>query len=325
MKYILLILFYSFSLPLFSVQKAIVTGGAGFIGSHMVERLIEDGYEVHVIDNLSTGYEKNIHPSAIFHKIDLSEIDAVELSHIFKGSDVVFHMAALARVQPSIEDPIFYNKHNVDATLRVLEAARLSKTKRVVYSASSAAYGEVNELPTSTKCSLNPLSPYGLQKLMGEFYCKLYSEIYNLSTVSLRYFNVYGERMSESGAYCTVLGIWSAQVKQNLPITITNDGDQKRDYVYVRDVVQANMNAALSKRDFCGETYNIGTGKSYSINELALLFNKETKYIGNRIEPRETLADISKTSEELEWYPEGDIIHWTQLFVNELNKYILTI
>ena len=174
------------------MQKVVVTGGAGFIGSNMVDRLIAEGKEVTILDNFSTGKRENCNPKANVRVVDLSTDN---LEPYLDGVDVVFHFAALARVQPSIEDPMTFNKHNVDSTLRLLMACHKKGVKRVVYSASSSAYGNTDVLPTPETTTTNPLSPYGLQKLVEEQYCKMFSEVYGLDTVSLRYFNVYGERM----------------------------------------------------------------------------------------------------------------------------------
>ena len=226
-------------------KKAIVTGGAGFIGSNLVDKLIDMGVEVHVIDDLSTGFEKNINPKATFHKIDISTINPELTWYEFKNTDVIFHTAALARVQPSIEDPIPFDNVNVSGTLRMLKLAHNLGVKRFVYSASSSCYGNNKKFPTPEEESTNPLSPYGLQKYIGEQYCKMFSEVYNLDTVSLRYFNVYGERMNLEGAYKLVIAIFADQMLNGKPLTINNDGEQRRDFTYVGDVVEANILAAL--------------------------------------------------------------------------------
>jgi nucleoside-diphosphate-sugar epimerase len=204
-----------------NMKKAIVTGGAGFIGSNLVDRLIDDGWLVAIIDDLSTGKLENINPAAFCWQQDISTVDIDELTHFMKGADIVFHLAALARVQPSIENPIPYNEVNIKGTLNILLAAHRSGVKRVVYSASSSAYGDAKKLPTSETEPTNPLSPYGLQKYVGEQYCKMFSEVYGLDTVSLRYFNVYGERMNLEGAYCLVMGIFARQMLDGKPLTIS--------------------------------------------------------------------------------------------------------
>ena len=178
------------------MKKAIVTGGAGFIGSNLTDELIKQGVEVTVLDDLSTGKKENINPKAIFIECNLATVSQTDLTSYINGADTIFHLAALARVQPSIENPLPYNDVNVTGTLNILFAAHQMGIKRVVYSASSSAYGETEILPTPESAPTNPLSPYGLQKYVGEQYCKMFSEVYGLDTVSLRYFNVYGERMS---------------------------------------------------------------------------------------------------------------------------------
>ena len=200
------------------MKKVVVTGGAGFIGSNLVDTLIDYDIDVVVIDNLSTGKIDNIHKKANFLQYDLSSISLETLVHIFHDVDVVFHLAALARVQPSIENPFPYHSANVNATLNVLYAAYKSGVKKVVYSASSSCYGDTLKIPQQEKDPTNPLSPYGLQKYIGEQYCRMFSHVYDLDTVSLRYFNVYGERMSLSGAYCLVTGIFARQMQQKKTI-----------------------------------------------------------------------------------------------------------
>jgi len=227
-------------------MRCLVTGGAGFIGSNLVDRLIDDGHEVIVFDNLSTGQQKNINPKAKFFLVDIAHQPYFEtntMKDIMSGVDVVFHMACLARVQPSIENPIEYHSANVNGTLNMLEVCRKYGVKRFVFSSSSSVYGDVEEkdLPTSENSELNPMSPYALHKLVGEQYCKLYSELYGLETVSLRYFNVYGERQPIEGAYTLVMGVFAQQRLNGEKMTIRGDGEQRRDFTYVGDVVDANI------------------------------------------------------------------------------------
>jgi UDP-glucose 4-epimerase len=299
------------------IKKAIVTGGAGFIGSNLVDKLIDMGVEVHIIDDLSTGKKENINPKATFYNKDVSKITLLDYD-LFKGVDVVFHLAALARVQPSIEDPITFNKVNIDGTLNVLWAAHKAGVKRVVYSASSSCYGNNENFPTPETESTNPLSPYGLQKYLGEHYCKMFSEVYGLDTVSLRYFNVYGERMLLEGAYCLVLGIFAQKMLQGKSLTINNDGEQRRDFTYVGDVVNANVLAATHPENLNGEVFNIGNGDNYSVNELADMFGGE-KVEGEKVlEPFLTLADNSKAKNILNWNPTGDLPTWIEKYKKDL-------
>jgi len=286
-------------------MKILVTGGAGFIGSNLVDKLIENGHNVTVIDNLSTGKRENLNPKCTLIEVDLVTVPMDVLDVIMSDTKYVFHVAAKARVQPSIADPIAFNEHNVDATLRLLDSARRAKTvKRFIFSSSSSVYGG-DKLPFEETMPTNPLSPYALQKLIGEQYCQLYSRIYGLETVCLRYFSVYGNRQPTQGAYCTILGIFTRQHKAGEVLTITNDGEQKRDFTHVSDVVDANV-LAMEHNLFTplnGQCFNIGYGKNISINEIASYFGGEKKYIGNVLEPKETLADNFKARQILGWKP----------------------
>ena len=299
------------------MKKAIVTGGAGFIGSNLVDGLIKQDIEVIVIDDLSTGFEKNINPKATLHMLDISR-HKTQIEKLMVGVDVVFHLAALARVQPSIEDPQTFNEINVNGTLNVLFAAHKAGVKRVIYSASSSCYGNNKTFPTPETELTNPLSPYGLQKYVGEQYCKMFSEVYNLDTVSLRYFNVYGERMNFEGAYKLVIAVFAEQMMQGKPLTITNDGEQKRDFTYVGDVVEANILAATHPKKLNGESFNIGNGDNYSVNELADMFGGEKQYGNKVLEPFITLADNTKAKEILKWEPKGDLPTWVKKYKKTL-------
>ena len=300
------------------MNKVLVTGGAGFIGSNLVDMLINRGVDVLVVDNLSTGKIDNINTQATFFKEDLSIIATDKLISMLNGVDVIFHLAALARVQPSIENPLPYNEANVTATLNILYAASKSNVKRVVYSASSSCYGDSQSVPQREEDPANPLSPYGLQKYIGEQYCRMFSQVYDLDTVSLRYFNVYGERMSLEGAYCLVTGIFARQMQKGEPLTITNDGNQRRDFTYVGDVVNANILAATHSNRLNGEVFNIGNGKNISINEVADMFGGEKIYGEQRLEPFETLADNKKARDILNWTPKGNLLTWIKNYKIEL-------
>ena len=301
------------------IEKAIVTGGAGFIGSNLVDKLIDMGIDVHIIDDLSTGFEKNINPKAKFHNLDISKLDPDDNWPELENTDVVFHTAALARVQPSIENPIPYDNVNVSGTLRMLKLAHNLGVKRFVYSASSSCYGNNENFPTPETESTNPLSPYGLQKYVGEQYCKMFSEVYGLDTASLRYFNVYGERINLEGAYKLVIAVFADQMMNGNPLTITNDGEQRRDFTYVGDVVDANILAGTNTDDLKGESFNIGNGDNYSVNELADMFGGEKQYGVKVLEPYQTLADNSKAREILKWNPKGDLPTWIKKYKKELN------
>lgn len=283
------------------MKKIIVTGGAGFIGSHIVDALINEGYEVNIVDNMSAGKEENINKNAIFHKVDIR--DKEKLVPIFKDAEYVFHKAANPQVQYSIENPIETNNINVNGLLNVLEACRLNNVKRVIFASSSAIYGGQETMPIVESMQVNPLSPYGIQKYIGEAYMKLYAQIYGLETVCLRYFNVYGPRQSANGAYASVIPKFLEFKKDNTPLLITGDGEQLRDFVHISDVVTANIKAMNSEKVGVGDIINIGSGLNYSVNYIASLVGGEIKYIPKRIEPKETKADIRKAKELLGWSP----------------------
>ncbi|MBI3684949.1 NAD-dependent epimerase/dehydratase family protein [Candidatus Azambacteria bacterium] len=285
--------------------KYLVTGGAGFIGSNLTDALIAQGHDVLVLDNLSTGKKENINPKATFINADIRRLE--QIKPYFVGVDHVFHIAALPRVQLSIENPAETNDVNVNGTLNVLIAAKDAKVERVVYSASSSAYGDAKTMPLSEEMRPNPLSPYGLQKYIGEEYCRLFSLLCGLQTVSLRYFNVYGPRMAGEGAYLTVIKNFLMQKSQGKPMTITGDGEQTRDFTHVRDVVRANISAMESKNVGAGEVINIGAGKNYSMNQIAAFIGGPSVHIAPRVEPRHTLADNSKAKKFLGWTPQENL------------------
>ena len=298
-------------------MKCIVTGGAGFIGSNLVDRLIGDGHEVIILDDLSTGNEKNLNPKATHYGFDVAGdniLPNIKVLGLFDGVDVVFHLACLARVQPSIDNPSLYHDKNVNGLVNMLEACRIYGVKRFVFSSSSSVYGDAEQLPTTEECSLNPISPYALHKLIGEQYCKLYSELYDIETVSLRYFNVYGERQPTEGAYCLVMGIFTGQLLDNKPMTIRGDGEQRRDFTYVGDVVEANILAGFNSKlpifKCKGEVFNIGNGDNRSVNQIADLLGDDKVNVEPVIEPRETLADNSEAFRVLGWKPTATLEEW---------------
>ena len=301
-------------------MKCIVTGGAGFIGSHIVDRLIKDGHEVHIIDDLSTGSQYNINPKAKFFKRDLTEINnlwAYQVDEMFEGVDVVFHLACLARVQPSIENPHLYHDKNVNGLVNILEACRTHNVKRVVFSSSSSVYGD-GVIPSNEDCKTDPISPYALHKLVGEQYCKLYSDLYNIETVSLRYFNVYGDRQPTEGAYCLVMGVFAQQRLNGKPMTIRGDGKQRRDFTYVGDVVEANMKCMDYPLELNGEVFNIGNGDNRSVNQIAELIGGDRINVEPVIEPQETLAHIGKAKFFFDWEPKGNLEEWIPKWKEEI-------
>lgn len=286
-------------------MKLLVTGGAGFIGSNLVDELMVQGHQVLVIDNLSGGKKENLNPKCRFFKRDVCNYKSIKL--LFKGVDHVFHLAALPRVQYSIEHPLETNETNVVGTLNVLKASFEAGIKKVIYSASSSAYGDQKKLPLKENFAACPKSPYGLQKHIGELYCRVWSQVYSLPTVSLRYFNVYGPRNNPDGAYALVIAKFLRQRKMGEPLTLTGDGSQTRDFTNVKDVVRANILAMKSSRVGKGEVINIGTGKNQSINKIAELIGGPVKYIPARFEPQDTLADNSLAKKLLGWKPEVSI------------------
>tara|TARA_R110002074_G_scaffold160697_1_gene318188 strand:+ start:3269 stop:4177 length:909 start_codon:yes stop_codon:yes gene_type:complete len=292
-------------------MKCLVTGGAGFIGSHLVDKLIEEGHQVLVLDDLSTGKKENINEKADFMKWDISK-DWNEISISIEEIDVIFHLAAKARVQPSIENPIEYHNANVNGTLNMLVAARDAGVKRFVFSSSSSVYGDIEEkdLPTSENSALNPMSPYALHKSIGEQYCKLFSELYDMETVSLRYFNVYGDSMSLEGAYKLVIPIFTEQILNGEPMTINGDGEQKRDFTYVGDVVQANISAGTLDRKFNGDVFNIGHGDNRTVNQIADYIGGDRVHRDPVIEPKATLANNKKAKDILNFNPSKNIEDW---------------
>jgi len=300
-------------------MRALVIGGAGFIGSNLVDRLTEGGYKVQVWDNLSTGKRNNVNPKAHFINCDITgDYDARKVLMSEFKPDVVFHLAAKARVQPSIENPIEFNNVNVNGLLNVLNLCVECGVKRFIYSSSSSVYGDVKELPTTEECKLNPISPYALQKLVGEQYCKLYSKLYGIDTVCLRYFNVYGERQVLEGAYCLVMGIFARQRLNGEPMTINGDGEQRRDFTYVGDIVEANIKASNIKIKFTGDTFNIGNGDNRSVNEIADMIGGDRINVDPVIEPKETKADNSKALDVLGWKPTTKIEDWIIKYKEEI-------
>ena len=282
--------------------KSVVTGGAGFIGSHIINALVERGHEVHCIDNLKAGrMESRINPKASYHEADIRDFDTI--AKIVKGADYVFHEAALPRVQYSIEHPEETFLVNVNGLVTVLRAAHEGGVKRVVNASSGSVYGDQQVLPLSEDLPTQPKSPYGLQKYIGELTCRLWSDVYKLPTVSLRYFNVYGSRMDPKGAYALMVGKFLLMRKEGKPLTIWGDGTHTRDFTNVQDVVAANLLAAESPNVGKGEALNIGAGRNVSVNEVAALIGGPIVHEPERLEPAHALADNRKARELLGWNP----------------------
>jgi UDP-glucose 4-epimerase len=292
------------------MKKYLVTGGAGFIGGHLVNSLTESGNRVVVVDNLSNSSyptQKNIE----FLQADVSDkLQKKAIMQAMSDCDGVFHMAALAKVQDSILHPEEYNKNNVDGTLNILNWSKEVGVKRVVFSSSSSIYGDTKTFPTDEDEWPNPMSPYALQKLIGEQYCKIFNYCYGLETVCLRYFNVFGEGQTADGPYSSVISIFKEQKSKGLHLTIVGNGNQTRDFVYVGDVAKANILAMESKEPVVGECINIGSGKETSVNEIADLIGGEKTFIEKRLEPSISLADNTKAKQLLNWEPSTSVQDW---------------
>jgi len=287
-------------------MRTIVTGGCGFIGSHLTELLLHEGHEVTVIDNLSTGRMLNLEHLSNFKTLKIVEADISEFGKIetcFKDIDWVFHLAALADIVPSIEHPFIYHKANVDGTISVLEASRKHNIKRFIYAASSSCYGIPDTYPTPEIAEIKPQYPYALTKNIAEQYVYYWHQIYHLPITSLRFFNVYGPRSRTSGTYGAVFGVFLAQKLNHKPFTIVGDGQQTRDFTFVTDIVNACFMAA-GNNNAIGQIMNVGSGNTYSILQLTELLGGEVIHIPKRPgEPESTFADITKIRKVLNWNP----------------------
>ena len=285
------------------MKTSLVTGGCGFIGSHVVDKLVDMGHKVIVIDDLSAPENEEFYynEKAEYWKKDISKDDC---SEYFANVDYVFHLAARSRIQPTIENPGECFEVNVVGTQRVLEWSRINSVKKIVYSSTSSLYGQQNSIPFQPNMPTSCLNPYSMSKWMGEQVCKLYFQLYNIESITLRYFNVYGPREPIRGTYAPVIGLFKRQSKAGRRMTIVGNGMQRRDFTYISDVVDANIKASTS--NIKHGIYNIGTGENYSIIDVAKLINPQTgfRYIGERpAEVSETLADISKTEKDIKWTP----------------------
>lgn len=285
----------------FGFHKIAVTGGAGFIGSHLVDRLIDMGHEVVVIDNLSTGKKENINDKAKFIYADVSD-DINEIFHEEK-LEYVFHLAALPNVQRSIKRPVKTHNNNLTGTVNVLNLCWKYGVRKIIYAASSSAYG-LNPIPMKEDMPIQPLSPYAAQKAMGEIYCKIYNDLFGLPTLSLRFFNVYGHRQNDTGAYTPVMATFLKQLRENKALTIVGDGEQSRDFTHVSDVVEGLVSALLFPAR--GETINLAGGRNVSVNHIFELMDKRTPPQKVHIPPRageirDSLCDPSKAKVMLNW------------------------
>lgn len=303
------------------MKKTIVTGGAGFIGSHLVDRLLNDGHEVVVLDNFSTGRLQNLSHHKGNGRLQVIKADIVEFHEIekyFDGIEWVFHIAALADIVPSIKAPYEYHRSNVDGTVSVLEASRKYGVKRFIYAASSSCYGIPDVFPTPENADIRPQYPYALTKNVAEQYVMHWGKVYGLPVVALRMFNVYGPRSRTSGTYGAVFGVFLAQKLANKPYTVVGDGKQTRDFTFVTDVVDAYVKAAHS--DLCNEIFNIGSGNTYSVNRLVELLGGEVTHIPKRPgEPDCTFADASKINRLMKWEPETSFERGVQIMLDNID------
>ena len=293
-------------------MRCLVTGAAGFIGSHVVDRLIMDGHEVVAMDNESAECNSKFYWNDRAEKVtaDISKYEDIE-KH-FENVNLVFHLAAESRIQPAIKNPVKAAQVNVVGTCNILQASRMYGADRVGYSSTSSAYGLVNEPPLVETMPNDCLNPYSVTKVGGEELCKMYYHLFGLPTVVFRYFNVYGERQPLQGQYAPVVGIFQRQVAAGEPMTIVGDGLQRRDFTHVADVVEANILAAMSDNpDVLGETFNVGTGTNHSVLELATMIGKDLEHIPERPgEARTTLANIDKIRSMLGWEPVVTLEGW---------------
>jgi UDP-glucose 4-epimerase len=293
-------------------MRILVTGGAGFIGSNIVDKLLNEGHKVVVVDNESSDAHESFYwnVNSDNHKIDICDYE--KLKAVMKDIDIVFHLAAEARIQPAILNPIKAVKVNTLGTCNVLQAARENNVKRVVYSSTSSAYGLKNNPPLVETMTKDCLNPYSVSKTAGEELCSMYYKLYGLETVIFRYFNVYGERQPTRGQYAPVIGLFLKQKREGRKMTVVGDGLQRRDYTHVSDVVNANILAAFSdNQEILGEIFNVGTGTNHSVLDLVNMIGGDFEHIPPRIgESRVTLANSNKIKTMLGWKPKTKLEGW---------------
>tara|TARA_Y100000310_G_scaffold163309_1_gene163155 strand:- start:6430 stop:7335 length:906 start_codon:yes stop_codon:yes gene_type:complete len=299
-------------------MKVLVTGGCGFIGSHIVDKMLELGHSVIVVDNMSAESNEKFYSNdkATNYKIDICNYEGILKA--MEGIDVVFHLAAESRIQPAILNPVYATQVNVIGTCNILQAARECGIKRVIYSSTSAGYGLKNKPPLREDMPKDCLNPYSVTKCAGEDLCVMYTKLFNLKTICLRYFNVYGERQPVRGQYAPVVGLFLEQKRKGKPMSVVGDGLQRRDFTHVADVVEANILAAFSNnKEIFGEVFNVGTGENYSILELAKLIGGEYVHIPARPgEARDTLADNNKIKTLLNWKHTVNFEDWVKRAIN---------
>ncbi len=299
-------------------MKTLVTGGAGFIGSHLVDLLLESGHEVVVLDSFVSGNIENVKKHKNLKVVEVDVCDFSKISKHFSKVDWVFHLAALADIVPSVSNPLKYLENNLGATMSVLEASRKAGVKKFLYTASSSCYGLAKQYPTPENSEIFPEYPYALSKYMGEEMVLHYGQVYKMPVTSLRLFNVYGPRARTTGTYGAVFGVFLAQKLSKKPYTVVGDGKQTRDFTFVTDVAEAFLCAAESK--VSNEVFNVGSGGTYSINKIVELLKGPVTYIPKRPgEPDCTYADISKIKKELGWKPKVSLEEGIEILLENID------
>ena len=303
-------------------MKILVTGGCGFIGSHIVDRLLNEGHSVSVVDDLSSGNAKNLeqHKDNKNLSVNIASIAEYEkILPLFKDIDWVFHVAALADIVPSIERPLKYHNSNVNGTINVLEACRHNEVKRLIYAASSSCYGIPDSFPTPESAEIRCQYPYAVTKYLGEEYCLYWEQVYKMNITSMRFFNVYGPRARTSGTYGAVFGVFLAQKLNNKPYTIVGNGTQTRDFTFVTDIVDACYTAA-KRDDVSGQIFNVGSGNTYSVNRLIELLGGESVFVPKRPgEPDCTFADTTRINTVLGWKPKVSLEEGVKIMLENID------
>ena len=304
-------------------MKSLITGGAGFIGSNLVDQLVKKGHQIIVLDNLSTGHLSNLNQvkkKIKFVNIDISR-SGNSIYKYFKGVDWVFHIAGLADMLPSILNPNKYFQSNVVGTLNVLSASKMANVKKFVYAASASCYGDPEQYPTNEKSKIDPKYPYALTKFLGEELVMHWAQVYNMPNISLRFFNAYGPRSRTTGAYGAVFGVFLAQKLANKPLTIVGSGQQTRDFIHVYDLVNAIF-LVSKKKNIRGEIFNIGSGKETSVNKIAKIIGGKKINVPKRPgEPDRSLADIKKIKKKLNWKPMISIQSGIQELIKNIDNW----
>ena len=304
-------------------MKCLVTGAAGFIGSNLVDELVSQGHKVIAVDNFIAGSKKNLRKSIKkinFKKIDITDLNKLKNSDLNKDIDWVFHLAGLADIVPSIQNPIDYIDTNVTGTLNVLELFRKKKIKKFIYAASASCYGVPKKFPTTENDQIDPQHPYALSKYLGEELVMHWGKVYGMPNISLRFFNVYGPRSRTTGAYGAALGVFLAQKLNKKPLTIVGSGNQTRDFIFIKDLVDAIIKAAKSK--VTNSIFNLASGKEQKVNDLAKLISKKRVKIPRRPgEPFRSIASISKIKKALKWKPKIDLKQGISILMKDTSNW----